>query len=310
MAASSMRPRFGIPSRFALVAIVPLLVAAPRAGADPAPLDADEQAAIARAIDHGVYYLSKTQTRWGTWSDDKGPLEADRGPHWVGRTALTGLTLLECGVATDDKGIQAAAARVRESREKLASTYDLALAVLFLDRLGNPKDEPLIELFALRLIAGQSPSGGWTYTCPVLTPSNHKQLLTILRQLPPVPAAIDAPPPGYSGPPAITSSPSSPGSSGSQSPGSSGPDPVNPPAQPGAAPQAPPVKIPPNLAVLPVLNDPKKFEKWVDPKDKAQDAITGTTDNSNSQFAILALWAARRHNPFHGLPVNRAHREI
>ncbi len=303
-------------SRYALAAILPFLVSVPCAqAADPPPLSNEEQRAVNQAIERGAWSLRAGQNPWGTWSVDKGPAEADRGPHWVGRTALAGLTLLECGVPADDRGILAAAQRVRESREKLAETYDLALAVLFLDRLGNPKDEGLIELFSLRLIAGQTPSGGWSYRCPVLNPLTHKQLLTVLRQMPPAGDARCSPP-GTSSltasgkPPAAsdaivtsgdypsynTGSPG-PSGSGSPAPGNSGPS----PSGSRTTTPAPVVKIPPNLANLPVLLDPKQLEKWTDPKDKTQELLTGTTDNSNSQFAILALWAARRHD----LPMDR-----
>src|SRR5262249_37763194 len=39
----------------------------------------------------------------------------------------------------------------------------------------------------------------------------------------------------------------------------------------------------------------------VDPANKQHEAQGATTDNSNTQFAILALWAARRH----GVPMER-----
>jgi hypothetical protein len=39
----------------------------------------------------------------------------------------------------------------------------------------------------------------------------------------------------------------------------------------------------------------------IEPDDKGYVLYVGTTDNSNTQFALLALWAARRH----GVPIDR-----
>src|SRR5262249_8444284 len=58
----------------------------------------------------------------------------------------------------------------------------ISLAILFLDKLGDPEDRPLIQHLALRLVAGQSAAGGWTYLCPDLTPKEQVQLLTFLQE--------------------------------------------------------------------------------------------------------------------------------
>src|SRR5262249_21236200 len=63
----------------------------------------------------------------------------------------------------------------------------------------------------------------------------------------------------------------------------------------------PKVPIPTNLATLPVLQDINRQEGRADPKEDSDEPILGKTDNSNSQFALLALWAAQRH----GVPVDR-----
>lgn len=36
---------------------------------------------------------------------------------------------------------------------------------MYLDRLGDPADEPLIQILAVRLLVGQTPHGGWSYNC-------------------------------------------------------------------------------------------------------------------------------------------------
>ena len=74
-----------------------------------------------------------------------------------------------------------------DSVPNLEATYELGLAILFLDRLGDPKDEPLIRTMALRLMVGQSASGGWTYNCRRLPPQDEETLLTILQATRPRP---------------------------------------------------------------------------------------------------------------------------
>src|SRR5205085_756945 len=130
--------------------------------AERVPLPAVLQERVNRAIEHGAGFLIANQGPWGTWAQDA-------KNHPAGYAALPGLTLLECGESADHPGIRLAASFVRQSCAKLDNTYDLSLAILFLDRLGDPADEKLIQGLALRLIAGQSFTGGWSYRCPVLS---------------------------------------------------------------------------------------------------------------------------------------------
>ena len=46
---------------------------------------------------------------------------------------------------------------------------------------------------------------------------------------------------------------------------------------------------------LPVVRD-KESLILEDPKDKGSEPTTGSTDNSNTHFAIIGLWAARKHD--------------
>jgi hypothetical protein len=141
-----------------------------------APLPPEEQQAVKDAITRGVDYLKRTQQKSGTWGKSD-------GSHLIGYAALPGLALLECGVAPSDPLIQKAARYLRAKAADLDRTYELALGILFLDRLGDPKDKKLIQTFALRLIAGQSVTGGWGYKCPVLSGGAHWDLLSVLRRL-------------------------------------------------------------------------------------------------------------------------------
>src|SRR5262249_44964189 len=98
----------------------------------------------------------------------------------AGPTALAGLTLLECGVSLDDRAIQTAADVVRKGSVDMTHTYSLALSILFLDRLGEPEDVSLIQSMAIRLLAGQNPKGGWSYSCPAIGREEKRRLTTNL----------------------------------------------------------------------------------------------------------------------------------
>jgi hypothetical protein len=262
---------------------------------------------------------------------------------------------LECGVPADDPIIQKAAKYLRSKAAAIDTTYDLSLGILFLDRLGDPKDEKLIQTFALRLIAGQSMTGGWGYRCPHLAETTRKDLLMALRHLdPPLEGKLGkkpgdlapmekAPGTGPLGGLAVqpgTPSPfgsigrGSPGESSSLSGGSLGgsvgelpppqdtpmespdqlgldclgigfleskePLPPEPDAKAEAEDKAGTSKstkryvIPERLQRLPVIQAPA-LHVLLDPKGKSHDILVTTTDNSNTQFAILALWTAQRH---------------
>jgi hypothetical protein len=326
--------------RTGLLAVLLLAYAAAPAFADPPTVPRLMQAEINRAIDQGVLYLRHAQGPWGSWIDAK-------NAHKVAYAALPGLTLLECGVAKEDPQVQGAATFVRFHSGDLQQTYDLSLAVLFLDRLGDPRDRKLIQVLALRLVSGQTATGGWSYKCPLVPIRDHDELFALLKKLSPqnpfdpmlaldpkgtgLPTAISGPgselPKGVGpgGKPGERTDPATLGSSAGgkdnplAAPGSSqqaGParplsrppggalcikmlDDPGPPAaaaEQSADKKTPPKKIPipPRFRGLPVLQDPAR-QALVDPPDRTDQPLWGTTDNSNTQFAILALWAARRH---------------
>jgi hypothetical protein len=219
---------------------------------DVLPLPEKEQSEVDHAIEAGVQRLKETQLPSGTWVGD--------GGHTVGYAALPALTLLECGVPKNDPVLKKAEAFIRNALDKMDDTYELSLSILFLDRLGNRKDEQMIQGLALRLVAGQSPTGGWGYKCPITTNTETYALLKYLHQLYP------------------KAEPSTNG-------------------KPGAA-SKPPAKPPEPPVILNRLSIMKEMSelRLEDPADKATDIIFATTDNSDTQFAILALWAAQRHD--------------
>jgi hypothetical protein len=199
------------------------------------PAQAVDQIAINKAIDKGVAYLKAVHvdSSWGR----------------LGATALCGLTLLECDVSEDDPIIVKAADRVRKESITDSETYDLACSVLFLDRLGRPGDEPLIDSLTVRLMAGQNSAGGWSYKCPDNSPEEKRRLVAEIER-------------------GATLS-------------------THPDRKPGAKRKL--TDFAPALQV--------QLERAI--QIGGASALQGG-DNSNTQFANLALWVGRRH----GVPVD------
>jgi hypothetical protein len=254
-------------------------------------LPPEEQEQVNKTIDRGVRWLKEHQGLNGSWG---------RNIHEVGLTALPALTLLECGVPAEDACIQKALHHVRKAILHNNQTYELSLAILFLDRLGDPSDKKLIQTCALRLAAGQTAAGGWTYTCPILTEQQEIDLQTVMRQRRPK-SALDlfvggrggSAPPGF-----LTRDPNAPldkdiegepsGDSkllpeGTPLPGGKQLDKDRPSLEEAKRALA---RLPSPLRKLPALQPPKESHK-LPPGD--------ASDNSNTQFAILGLLAAARH---------------
>lgn len=263
-------------------------------------LPPEEQKKVNKTIDRGVQWLKKHQGRDGSW-----------GPR-LGMTALPALTLLECGVPTDDIRIQKALHHIRREVPALNQTYDLSLAILFLDRLGDPADKKLIQTCALRLAAGQTESGGWTYGCPLLSQPQEDDLLTVMRSKRPrdtmdlfVGGKDGSAPPGFlarDSKDTLDKGITADAANDSKLLPEGGALPLDDPAgrvksleenrpSPEAAQQAL-ERLPKELQKLSSLQPPRQAHK-LPPQDR--------TDNSNTQFAILGMLAASRH----GLPLER-----
>ncbi len=259
------------------------------ATAQPTPLPQKEQAAVDDAVARGVEFLRREQTPSGIWGTGT---EVNDGGYLVGYTALAGLALAECGVPPSDPALKRAAVVVRAAAPRIDRTYEVALAILFLDRMADPKDKPVIQNLGTRLVGGQSQTGGWSYKVPIPSPAEATQVLGALRKM-----AASKPPTTYG----LRDRPGSLGLCIKMS------DDVRPKTAANA--QYDPEKaraeavagVPARLRGLPVFQDPDKVT-WKDPPDKTQDPVNGTTDNSNTHFAVLGLWAARRHD----LPVDRS----
>lgn len=273
-----------------------LLLSAAFVQAGPMPLSKEEQARVDRAIDAGVAYLKRSQGSQGTWA---GQWER----HTVGYAALPGLTLLECGVPPDDPVLRRVAEVVRRDKPKLDFTYEIALSILFLDRLGEAKDRDLIQTLAVRLIAGQMRTGGWTYGCPLLAKKSQEEILAALHKLdPPELEANTAKPPAAPLDGMIAGKPSAPSPGGAPKAPKTAQTKAKPPTKKEGKSAEQPPEVPAALKKLPVFRDPDQMMKKLLSRGRPSD----TSDNSNTQFALLALWAAQRH----GVTAHRSMRMI
>jgi hypothetical protein len=303
---------------------------APKESAERAWLPRDVQTEVNKSIDRGVAYLKGKQHGNGSWETQ----------FPTALAALPALTLLECGVPASDPRIQKAATFVRNRARKIQNrhTYQVSLALLFLDRLGEEKDRPLIRSLALRLVAGQNPDGGWNYDLPVLTTKEENALEKFLQQtrpqglgrlvqlpdgrrIDPVVLRPDGQKPLDQG--SAPGQGNRPGSGGKQSTGQgnsqgakqssssgTGNGAGNKPSvpelprkekeskklltEPEARKEA--AKLPARLRIVPAVVDATNPASV-----RASAGRRGFSDNSNTQFATLALWAATRY----GLPLER-----
>lgn len=80
----------------------------------------------------------------------------------VGSNSLVGLALLNSGVPPKDPAIQGCVRYIR-SLPQPSATYDLGLGIMFLSAVGEPRDKPRIQQWAMVLIDGQLPNGAWGY---------------------------------------------------------------------------------------------------------------------------------------------------
>jgi hypothetical protein len=272
--------------------------APPRPPVDPpAKKTPITQKQVDDAIERGSKFLLSTQMPDGSWSVVG---------HILGTTCLPALTLLECGTSAKDSHIAAAADFVRKNWAKNRDTYEIALAIFFLDKLIERRqaerksadvaaDKQIVQALALRLISGQTPNGGWDYHCPILSNPEATNLLTALKQNRPkaLPTAVDKSDKGN------LSTPVEKSKQGDSPPSS------NKGGPPGGMSllEAEPLPGPPSgstpverlmhqaLRVVPGQVKQPKNGREPPPNFKAD-----RDDNSNTQFAMMALWAARRHD--------------
>lgn len=123
------------------------------------------------AIEAGVAFLRSLQMQNGAFPyQNEGTQSVE---NVTGSTALAAIALMECGVNTKDRQIQAAYRAIQQvaSNPAFNYNYSVCLSLLFLDRLhrGEPnthKDAGLIKDLAARIARGQAANGGWGYNYP------------------------------------------------------------------------------------------------------------------------------------------------
>lgn len=211
---------------------------------------AADQQAIDAAIQKGVAYLKGQYKNAIPAGGDQ-----EVAKFGVGRIAFTGITLLEAKTPVNDPVIQRIAATVRDAAFREVQTYTIALCLLFLDRMEDPADVPLIQMLSVRLLVGQNGQGGWGYECTEAVPQNEEQWLRTQLK-------------------------------GAELVGG------NPPGPKGNGPDKP--------AAGKLLPDVEKYAAALVNKRNPNKALAD--DNSNTQFAVLGVWVARKY----GVPADAA----
>jgi hypothetical protein len=212
------------------------------------PAGAADPTKINEAIVKGGNYLLGVFARGG----------AGQGNHGLGQAALCGMAMLEAGVKPDDPALLAVTQVVRTAGVAQSGTYHISLAILFLDRLGDPRDIPLIQFLGVRLYGGLS-GGGWTYSCGAdLTPGEAAQWSAVLQK---------------------------PFKPDDRKPNPKKPDSGFPAASGGPkTPEVSSKKLHPDVA---------RYLGVVRAGPRGGGGLGG--DNSNTQFGLIGLWVASRH---------------
>lgn len=226
--------------RVSLAGVVVLLAASVSRAADGKQ--------IAAAVQKGADFLRAQP--WG------GPGDTGGG-HGIGPAGLAGLALLEAGAKADDSAVVAIAGLVRDKAPAETGTYQASIAVLFLDRLGDPRDEVLIQRLGTRLYGGLLATGGYSYQCPDLVPAAATAAMTT------------APPPAPAKPKVDDGFPQAK----PRAPGTAAADPNPGKLHPSVAGY--------NAAVRQVVRRLGRRQE--------------DGDNSNTQFGLIGLWVAARH---------------
>jgi hypothetical protein len=229
------------------------------------PAPAADTAKVNAAIAKGAEFLKR----------EHAPNPGYRGgQHGQGSAALAGLAMLEAKVKPDDPAVQNVARFVRYGALAETQTYHTALAVLFLDRLGDPADVPLIQFLGVRLYAGMNSTGGWTYQCgAALAPDEEARLRTALQQA----ALVGRSRPKSEKPKNADGFPEVRGGGAGKS----------------ADPDAPPARLHPEVG---------RYYVAVRQAIRAAGRPNTPGDNSNTQFGLIGLWVAARH----GVPADDA----
>jgi hypothetical protein len=250
--------------------------------------DPDLPAPIKRAIKGGREYLHAVYQPGGP---GPGGAFAGPGPRQIfpmpglgyntglGSAALAGLALLESGAPANDAAVSNITKLCRQPGIlSVNGTYEIALVIMFLDRLGAPQDVPLIQFLTLRLMSGQGADGAWSYTCDrlQLNPVEERQLWAELTK-----DAKLTTPDGRSDKPHKKGGP--------REDLDDRPKPKDEPKK-DPKPEEPKALHP----ALKKLTGPWPAGPGAFPGPGGFAGMTGG-DHSNTQFATVGLWCGRRH---------------
>jgi hypothetical protein len=246
--------------------------------------------AVNKAIKRGQAYLKFVFDPRGPGPGGQGPggmvpnaaIMGPAGGTGAGPAALAGLALLESGVPANDGVVINISQNCRMVALSTTSTYEIALIIMLLDRLGSLADEGLIQFLTLRLLTGQTHDGSWSYSCDglPLNPVEERQLRAeLMRDAKLVTPDGAKPTPKKEKP--------KPREDLDDGPKSAKKDPTPAPKE------------------EPKEEKPKGLHPALD--GLARKAIsggggigvvprTGTGDHSNTQFATVGLWCGRRHS--------------
>ncbi len=207
------------------------------------PTRAADEKKVKNAIDKAVAWLK------ANYANDPNAPPGKGDPTYVeGGMALAGIALLEAKVPASDPVIQAIAKTVRDASLHQVKTYHLCLDIIFLDKLGEDKDTPLIQSMGARLVMGQDKNGGWSYAVPGLDQDEISRMQGKLQGV---------------------------------MKGNSGP-----PDQKGSAAD----KSAEKLRLDPIIREILQGKHLL-----PFDDVSEFDDNSNTQFALIALWSARKY---------------
>lgn len=135
---------------------------------------AAQQAEINKAIDAGVDLLKKAQAEDGSF----------RHPHFPeGMSSLCGWALLEGGVPKTGPAIRKVVEYTRATCLNTTVNYSISLAIIFLDRHGDPEDAPLIEALACQLLAQEAGRGLWSYHCPPIPAADRETFREMAKKV-------------------------------------------------------------------------------------------------------------------------------
>lgn len=127
---------------------------------------------IDTAIQRGMGYLKEVYKGEAFGAGDQ-----THDAKGVGAAALAGLALLEGGCVPNDPSLVNIHRYVRRAAFTQNFTYPVSLSLMFLERMGDPADVPIVQMLAVRLMAGHLKNGAWSYeTCGEIPEAEGKRL--------------------------------------------------------------------------------------------------------------------------------------